>query len=146
MKKEPVLVIMAAGMGSRFGGLKQIEPVSDKGELIIDFSLYDAVMAGFKKAIFVIKKENEGKTLEQRLRYQRGYCPIHRRSRPRARPLPGPPRRAGLHGPHHHARARGAAPCRRAWPPSCRAAQHLRRGRGRPIRHRGGHRGCPLAG
>lgn len=59
MKKEPVLVIMAAGMGSRFGGLKQIEPVSDKGELIIDFSLYDAVMAGFKKAIFVIKKENE---------------------------------------------------------------------------------------
>ena len=54
MKKEPVLVIMAAGMGSRFGGLKQIEPVSDKGELIIDFSLYDAVMAGFKKAIIVI--------------------------------------------------------------------------------------------
>ena len=52
MKKEPVLVIMAAGMGSRFGGLKQIEPVTDKGELIIDFSLYDAVMAGFKKAIF----------------------------------------------------------------------------------------------
>ena len=59
MKKQPVLVIMAAGMGSRLGGLKQIEPVSDKGELIIDFSLYDAVMAGFKKAIFVIKKENE---------------------------------------------------------------------------------------
>ena len=59
MKKEPVLVIMAAGMGSRFGGLKQIEPVTDKGELIIDFSLYDAVMAGFKKAVFVIKRENE---------------------------------------------------------------------------------------
>ena len=59
MKKEPVLVIMAAGMGSRFGGLKQIEPVTGKGELIIDFSLYDAVMAGFKKAVFVIKKENE---------------------------------------------------------------------------------------
>ena len=39
MRKEPVLVIMAAGMGSRFGGLKQIEPVTDKGELIIDFSL-----------------------------------------------------------------------------------------------------------
>ena len=50
---------MAAGMGSRFGGLKQIEPVSDKGEIILDFSLYDAVMAGFKKAIFIIKKENE---------------------------------------------------------------------------------------
>lgn len=59
MAKEPILVVMAAGMGSRFGGLKQIEPVSDKGEIILDFSLYDAVMAGFKKAIFVIKKENE---------------------------------------------------------------------------------------
>lgn len=57
--KEPTLVIMAAGMGSRFGGLKQIEPVSDKGEIILDFSLYDAVMAGFKKVIFIIKKENE---------------------------------------------------------------------------------------
>lgn len=59
MKKEPILVIMAAGMGSRFGGLKQIEPISDKGEIILDFSLYDAFMAGFKKAIFVIKRENE---------------------------------------------------------------------------------------
>lgn len=57
--KEPVLVIMAAGMGSRFGGLKQVEPVGDKGEIIMDFSLYDAVMAGFKKAVFVIKKEME---------------------------------------------------------------------------------------
>ena len=59
MKKEPVLVIMAAGMGSRYGGLKQIEPISDKGEILLDFSLYDAVMAGFQKVIFVIKKENE---------------------------------------------------------------------------------------
>ena len=59
MKKEPILVIMAAGMGSRFGGLKQIEPISDKGEKILDFSLYDAFMAGFKKAIFVIKREKE---------------------------------------------------------------------------------------
>lgn len=59
MKKEPILVIMAAGVGSRFGGLKQIEPISDKGEIILDFSLYDAFMAGFKKAIFVIKRENE---------------------------------------------------------------------------------------
>ena len=57
--KTPVLVIMAAGMGSRFGGLKQIEPVSDKGEIILDFSLYDAIMAGFKKVVFVIKEENE---------------------------------------------------------------------------------------
>lgn len=57
--KEPTLIIMAAGMGSRFGGLKQIEPVSDRGEVILDFSLYDAVMAGFKKVIFIIKKEIE---------------------------------------------------------------------------------------
>ena len=56
---KPILVIMAAGMGSRFGGLKQIEPVSDKGEIILDFSLYDARLAGFDKAIFIIKKENE---------------------------------------------------------------------------------------
>ena len=51
--KEPVLVIMAAGMGSRYGGLKQIDPVTGQGEIILDFSLYDAMMAGFKKAIFV---------------------------------------------------------------------------------------------
>ncbi len=50
---------MAAGMGSRFGGLKQIEPVSGKDEIILDFSLYDAIRAGFEKAILVIKKENE---------------------------------------------------------------------------------------
>jgi len=57
--KEPVLVIMAAGMGSRYGGLKQIDPISDKGEIILDFSMYDAMMAGFKKIIFVIKHEIE---------------------------------------------------------------------------------------
>ncbi len=57
--KKPILVIMAAGMGSRFGGLKQIEPVSREGEIILDFSLYDAVAAGFEKAVFIIKKENE---------------------------------------------------------------------------------------
>lgn len=56
---KPVLVIMAAGMGSRYGGLKQIDPISDKGEIILDFSLYDAMMAGFEKVIFIIKKENE---------------------------------------------------------------------------------------
>lgn len=56
---KPILVIMAAGMGSRFGGLKQIEPISKAGEIILDFSLYDAMMAGFEKVIFIIKKENE---------------------------------------------------------------------------------------
>lgn len=57
--KKPVLVIMAAGMGSRYGGLKQIDPVDDKGHIIMDFSLFDAVKAGFEKVVFVIKKENE---------------------------------------------------------------------------------------
>ncbi len=56
---EPILVIMAAGMGSRYGGLKQIDPVGSGGEIIMDFSLYDAFMAGFKKAIFIIKREFE---------------------------------------------------------------------------------------
>lgn len=59
MKKEPVLVIMAAGMGSRYGGLKQMDPVGSNGELIIDFSIYDALKAGFKKIVFIIKKEIE---------------------------------------------------------------------------------------
>jgi dTDP-glucose pyrophosphorylase len=56
---EPALVIMAAGMGSRYGGLKQIDPVTDEGEIIIDFSLYDAWKAGFREAVFVIKEEME---------------------------------------------------------------------------------------
>lgn len=50
---------MAAGMGSRYGGLKQIDAITDKGEIILDFSLYDAMRAGFKRAIFIIKKEME---------------------------------------------------------------------------------------
>lgn len=50
---------MAAGMGSRYGGLKQIDPVDEQGHIIMDFSLYDAVKAGFEKVVFVIKKENE---------------------------------------------------------------------------------------
>ena len=53
------LLIMAAGMGSRFGGLKQIEPIGPNGEIILDFSVYDAVKAGFNKAVFIIKKEIE---------------------------------------------------------------------------------------
>lgn len=56
---KPVLVIMAAGMGSRYGGLKQIDPVDEQGHMIIDFSIYDAIRAGFQKVVFIIKKENE---------------------------------------------------------------------------------------
>ncbi len=57
--KKPILVIMAAGMGSRYGGLKQIDPVDPQGHIIIDFSIYDAVEAGFEKVVFIIKKANE---------------------------------------------------------------------------------------
>ncbi len=52
------LVIMAAGMGSRFGGLKQIEPIDEYGNFIIDYSIYDAIQEGFTKVVFIIKKEN----------------------------------------------------------------------------------------
>jgi len=57
--KKPVLVVMAAGMGSRYGGLKQIDPVGNHGQLIIDYSIYDAVRAGFETVVFVIKHEIE---------------------------------------------------------------------------------------
>ena len=58
--KEPVLVVMAAGMGSRYGGLKQIDPVDQEGHIIMDFSIYDAVRAGFKKVIFLLIFRNTG--------------------------------------------------------------------------------------
>ena len=57
--KKPVLVIMAAGMGSRFGGMKQIAPVDEQGHIIIDFSLFDAWRAGFRDLIFIVKPELE---------------------------------------------------------------------------------------
>ena len=56
---KPVLVVMAAGMGSRFGGLKQLEPIDDNGHVILDYSVYDAHRAGFDTVIFVIKQEHE---------------------------------------------------------------------------------------
>ena len=52
------LVVMAAGMGSRFGGMKQVEPVGPNGEFIIDYSIYDAIKAGFDRVVFIIKEEN----------------------------------------------------------------------------------------
>ena len=58
MNKELTLVILAAGMGSRFGGLKQVEPIGPNGEFIIDYSIYDAIKAGFSKVVFIIKEEN----------------------------------------------------------------------------------------
>ena len=71
---KPTLVIMAAGMGSRFGGLKQITPVGPNGERIIDYSIYDAIAAGFGKVVFIIKheieqqfKENVGKVVAAKI-------------------------------------------------------------------------------
>ncbi|MCR5792809.1 MAG: nucleotidyltransferase [Lachnospiraceae bacterium] len=57
MKKT--LVVMAAGMGSRFGGIKQLEPVGPSGEIILDYSVYDAIEAGFEKVVFIIRKDIE---------------------------------------------------------------------------------------
>jgi len=72
MEKKPVLVVMAAGMGSRYGGLKQIDPVGSQGEAILDFSLFDAHEAGFETAVIIIKEairkdfmETVGKRLER---------------------------------------------------------------------------------
>jgi NDP-sugar pyrophosphorylase family protein len=58
MNKDITLVILAAGMGSRFGGLKQMEPIGPTGQFIIDYSVYDAIKAGFNKVVFIIKEEN----------------------------------------------------------------------------------------
>ena len=63
-RQKPTLVIMAAGMGSRFGGLKQIEPVDPEGHILIDFSLYDAWRAGFRDVVFIIKREMEAEFRE----------------------------------------------------------------------------------
>ena len=52
------LVILAAGMGSRYGGLKQLDPITENDNFIIDFSIYDAIRAGYDKVVFIIKKEN----------------------------------------------------------------------------------------
>lgn len=57
--KDPILVVMAAGMGSRYGGMKQLDPVGENGQFIIDYSVYDAYRAGFKTVVFIIKKEME---------------------------------------------------------------------------------------
>lgn len=80
MSKDITLVVMAAGMGSRFGGLKQIEPIGPKGEVLLDFSVYDAVKAGFTKVVFVIKhaiekdfKEMVGKRIAGRVKVEYAF-------------------------------------------------------------------------
>lgn len=58
------LLIMAAGMGSRFGGIKQLEAMGPNGEIIMDYSIYDAVRAGFEKVVFIIRKDIEKDFME----------------------------------------------------------------------------------
>ena len=59
VSKDATLIVMAAGMGSRFGGLKQLEPIGPNGEVILDFSVFDAVKAGFNKAVMIIRRDIE---------------------------------------------------------------------------------------
>ena len=82
--KKPVLVIMAAGMGSRYGGLKQIDPIDKEGHIIMDFSIFDAKRAGFEKVVFIIKKENEadfkeavGKRMESVMEVEYVFQDLH---------------------------------------------------------------------
>lgn len=77
------LVIMAAGMGSRFGGLKQVEPVGPNGEFILDYSIYDAIKAGYNKVVFIIKEENYdlfretiGKRIEKKIKVEYAFQKI----------------------------------------------------------------------
>ncbi len=82
---QPALVIMAAGIGSRFGGLKQLAPVGKNGEPILKFSLYDAMEAGFGKVVFIIKKEIDedfraliGNTLQNKMEVEYAYQELDR--------------------------------------------------------------------
>ncbi len=77
------LVILAAGMGSRYGGLKQIDPITENGEFIVDFSVFDAIRSGFDKVVFVIKKENlevfretVGKRFENKIKVEYAFQSI----------------------------------------------------------------------
>lgn len=74
--QTPTLVILAAGMGSRYGGLKQIDTLGDNGESIIDFSIYDAIAAGFKRLILIIKKEHEEAFEEQLVKKIRPFIEV----------------------------------------------------------------------
>src|SRR4051812_46515412 len=62
---QPTLLVLAAGMGSRYGGLKQIDPVGPSGETILDYSVYDALRAGFGRVVFVIRRDFEAVFREQ---------------------------------------------------------------------------------
>ncbi len=94
MKKT--LVILAAGLGSRFGGLKQVEPIGENNEFIIDYSIYDAIKAGFSEVIFIIKKENYkvfkdtiGERIKKHINVKYAFQPLYIKgvSKKRMKPL-----------------------------------------------------------
>ena len=90
---KPTLLVLAAGMGSRYGGLKQIDPVGPNGETIIDYSIYDAMRAGFGKLVFVIRKDIEaqfreiiGTRFESRIAVEYAYQELDKLPAPYALP------------------------------------------------------------
>ncbi len=77
MSKKPILIVMAAGMGSRYGGLKQLDPVDEASHIIMDFSVYDAVRAGFGKVVFIIKEEHENDFRNKIISRMSGFAEAH---------------------------------------------------------------------
>ena len=73
---KPTLVIMAAGIGSRYGGLKQIDPVGPSGEIVLDYSVFDAIRAGFSKVVFIIRPD-----IEEAFKEATGSSPLMKSSR-----------------------------------------------------------------
>ncbi len=73
---KPTLFVLAAGMGSRYGGLKQLDPLGPNGETIMDYSIYDALQAGFGKVVFVIRKDFEQDFREKILSKYEGHVPV----------------------------------------------------------------------
>ena len=73
---KPTLLLLAAGMGSRYGGLKQLEGLGPNGETIMDYSIYDAIKAGFGKIVFVIRKDFEKDFREKILSKYEGHIPV----------------------------------------------------------------------
>ncbi|MDE6377262.1 MAG: nucleotidyltransferase, partial [Duncaniella sp.] len=73
---KPTLFVLAAGMGSRYGGLKQLDPLGPDGQTIMDYSIYDAIQAGFGKVVFVIRKDFEQDFREKVLSKYEGHIPV----------------------------------------------------------------------
>ncbi len=105
--QKPTLVVMAAGMGSRYGGLKQIDPVGRHGEIIMDYSLFDAMQAGFEKVVFIINRKIEHDFYEVIGRRAEKHLEVHLRlpaagsDAPRRVRRTGRARQALGHGARH---------------------------------------------